>query len=78
MRGGSIEARRKKLIDLVLDDHLPASEVKDKLNASTRRREELEARLKDADEPPPLLTAIVTTGRLAAAGSATATTSCAP
>jgi site-specific DNA recombinase len=50
-----IEARRKKLIDLVLDDQLPASEVKDELNANAKRREELEAQLKVSDEPPPLL-----------------------
>jgi hypothetical protein len=41
-----IEARRKNLIDLVLNDQLPASEVKDELNANARRREELEAQLK--------------------------------
>jgi site-specific DNA recombinase len=50
-----IEARRKKLIDLVVDDQLRAREVKDELNANARRREELEAQLKVADEPPPLL-----------------------
>jgi site-specific DNA recombinase len=50
-----IEARRKKLIDLVLDDQVPASEAKDELNANAKRREELEAQLKVADVPPPLL-----------------------
>jgi site-specific DNA recombinase len=50
-----IEARRKKLIDLVLDDELLASEAKEELRANARRREELEAQLKVADEPPPLL-----------------------
>jgi site-specific DNA recombinase len=50
-----IEARRKKLIDLVLDDQLPASEAKEELNANAKRREELKAQLKVADEPPPLL-----------------------
>jgi DNA invertase Pin-like site-specific DNA recombinase len=50
-----IEARRKKLIDLVLDDHLPASEAKEELLANAKRREELESQLKVADEPPPLL-----------------------
>jgi site-specific DNA recombinase len=33
-----IEGRRKKLIDLVLDDQLPASEAKEELNANARRR----------------------------------------
>jgi hypothetical protein len=51
-----IEARRKKLIDLVLDDQLPANEVKDELNANANRRPELEAQLKVADEPPPSFT----------------------
>ncbi|PYR04278.1 MAG: resolvase, partial [Acidobacteria bacterium] len=50
-----IESRRKKLIDLVLDDQLPASEAKEELLANAKRREELEAQLKVADEPPPLL-----------------------
>ncbi len=50
-----IEVRRKKLFDLVLDDHLPASEAKEELLANAKRREELEAQLKVADEPPPLL-----------------------
>lgn len=44
-----------ELINLVLDDQLPAGEVKDALNANAKRREELEPRLKVADEPPPLL-----------------------
>jgi site-specific DNA recombinase len=50
-----IESRRKKLIDLVLDDQLPASEAKEELLANAKRREELEAQLKVADEPAPLL-----------------------
>jgi site-specific DNA recombinase len=50
-----IEARRKKLIDLVLDDQLLASEAKEELRANAKRREELEAQLKVGDEPPPLL-----------------------
>ena len=50
-----IETRRKKLIDLVLDDQLLASEAKEELRANAKRREELEAQLKVADEPPPLL-----------------------
>ncbi|PYQ90953.1 MAG: resolvase [Acidobacteria bacterium] len=36
-----IESRRKKLIDLVLDDQLPASEAKEELLANAKRREEL-------------------------------------
>ena len=52
---GRIEARRKKLIDLVLDDELPASEAKGELLANAKRREDLEAQLKVAAEPPPLL-----------------------
>jgi hypothetical protein len=50
-----IETRRKKLIDLVLDDQLPASEAKEELLANAKRREELEGQLKVSDEPPPLL-----------------------
>src|SRR5262249_7637257 len=50
-----IEARRKKLIDLVLDDQLLAREAKEELRANAKRREELEAQLKVGDEPPPLL-----------------------
>ena len=34
---------------------VPASEVKDELNANAVRREELKAKLAAADEPPPLL-----------------------
>ena len=36
-------------------DGVPASEVRDELNANAARREELKARLAAADEPPPLL-----------------------
>jgi site-specific DNA recombinase len=49
-----IEARRKKLIEMVMDGVAP-SEVKDEMNANAARREELKARLAAADEPPPLL-----------------------
>jgi chromosome segregation ATPase len=49
-----IEARRKKLIEMVMDGVAP-SEVKDEINANAARREELKARLAAADEPPPLL-----------------------
>jgi site-specific DNA recombinase len=49
-----IEARRKKLIEMVMEGVAP-SVVKDELNANAARREELEARLAAAEEPPPLL-----------------------
>lgn len=49
-----IEARRKKLIEMVMDGVAP-SEVKDEMNANAARREELKARLAAADQPPPLL-----------------------
>jgi len=50
-----IETRRKKLIDLVLDDELPAREAKEELLANAQRRDKLEGRLQVASEPPPLL-----------------------
>ena len=49
-----IEVRRKKLVESIMDG-VPASEVKDELNANAARREELKARLAAADAPPPLL-----------------------
>ena len=49
-----IEARRKKLIDMVMDGIAP-SEVKDEMNANAARREELKLMLELADDPPPLL-----------------------
>ena len=49
-----IEARRKKLVESIMDG-VPASEVKDELNANATRREELKAKLAAADAPPPLL-----------------------
>jgi hypothetical protein len=49
-----IEARRKKLVESIMEG-VPASEVKDELNANAVRREELKARLSAADAPPPLL-----------------------
>jgi hypothetical protein len=49
-----IEGRRKKLIEMVMDGVAP-SVVKDELNANAARREELQAKLEAADEPPPLL-----------------------
>src|SRR2546428_2885645 len=50
-----IQARREKQIDLVLDDQLPASEAKEELLANAKRRDELDAQLRIADEPLPLL-----------------------
>ena len=49
-----VEARRKKLIESIMQG-VPASEVKDELNANAARREDLRARLAAADAPPPLL-----------------------
>jgi len=49
-----IEARRMKLVESIMDG-VPASEVRDELNANAVRREELKARLAAADAPPPLL-----------------------
>ena len=49
-----IEVRRKKLVESIMDG-VPASEVKDELNANAVKREELKARLAAADAPPPLL-----------------------
>jgi site-specific DNA recombinase len=49
-----IEARRKKLIEMVMEG-VPPSEVKDELTANASRREALKARVAAADAPPPLL-----------------------
>ncbi len=49
-----IEVRRKKLVESIMDG-VPASEVRDELNANATRREELKAKLAAADAPPPLL-----------------------
>ena len=49
-----IEARRKKLIEMVMEGVAP-SVVKDELNANAARREQLEAKLAATEEPPPLL-----------------------
>jgi hypothetical protein len=49
-----IEARRRKLIEMVMEG-VPPSEVKDELTANAARREEMKARLAAADAPPPLL-----------------------
>jgi hypothetical protein len=44
-----IEARRKKLIEMVMEG-VPPSEVKDELTANAARREDLKAKLVSADE----------------------------
>jgi hypothetical protein len=49
-----IEARRKKLIQMVMEGVAP-SVVKDELNATATRRKQLEAQLAATEEPPPLL-----------------------
>jgi hypothetical protein len=49
-----IEARRKKLIEMVMERVAP-SVVKDELSANAARREQLEAKLAATEEPPPLL-----------------------
>lgn len=49
-----IETRRKKLVESIMDG-VPASEVKDELNANAARREEPKAKVGAADAPPPLL-----------------------
>src|SRR5712691_5001908 len=49
-----LESRRKKLVELVMDG-VPGREVKDELIAIGQRRDVLEAQVKAANEPPPLL-----------------------
>jgi site-specific DNA recombinase len=49
-----IEARRKKLVESIMDG-VPASEVRDELKANALRREALQAKVAAADEPLPLL-----------------------
>jgi site-specific DNA recombinase len=49
-----LEARRKKLVELVMDG-VPGREVKDELLAIGHRRDVLEPQVKAANEPPPLL-----------------------
>src|SRR5918996_5285932 len=46
-----IEARRKKLIEMVMEGVAP-SVVKDELNANAARREQLEAKLAATEVPP--------------------------
>ncbi len=50
----AIYARCKRLVESIMEG-VPASEVKDELNANALRREELKAKLAAADAPPPLL-----------------------
>jgi site-specific DNA recombinase len=45
----------KKLLDLMLDDEIAVNEGKAEMKALDSRRKELEAHLKSAEEPPPLL-----------------------
>ncbi len=49
-----LDVRRKKLIEMVMEGVAP-SVVKDELNANAARREQPEAQLAAAGEPPPLL-----------------------
>ncbi len=49
-----IEARRKKLVESIMDG-VPAAVVKDELVSIASRREDLEAQLEKSDDPPPLL-----------------------
>ncbi len=49
-----LEARRKKLIEMVMEG-VPAAEVKDEMIAGAARREELERQQQSLSEPPPLL-----------------------
>jgi site-specific DNA recombinase len=50
-----VETRRKKLLDLMLDDVVPTSEGKEEMLALTARRDELQHQITTAHEPPPLL-----------------------
>jgi DNA invertase Pin-like site-specific DNA recombinase len=50
-----ISPRIKKLLDLMLDDQIDVEEGKAEIKALDNRRKEIEAQLKTADEPPPLL-----------------------
>ena len=49
-----LEARRKKLIEMVMEG-VPAAEVKDEMIAGAARREEIERQRQSLSEPPPLL-----------------------
>jgi site-specific DNA recombinase len=50
-----IEARRRKLLDLMLDGVVSKNEGKGEMLDLTARRDELQQQLKTAHEPPPLL-----------------------
>jgi site-specific DNA recombinase len=50
-----IDARQKKLLDMMLDDAVPVQKGKAEMKKLEERRLELDAQLKPADEPPPLL-----------------------
>ena len=50
-----IGTRIKKLLNVMLDDRIAVDEGKVEMKALDGRRKELEAQLKTADEPPPLL-----------------------
>ncbi|MBY0497945.1 MAG: recombinase family protein [Cyanobacteria bacterium] len=50
-----VETRRKKLLDLMLDDVVSTSEGKEEMLGLTARRDELQHQIKTAHEPPPLL-----------------------
>jgi site-specific DNA recombinase len=54
-----IEVRQKKLLDMMLDDVVSPEKGKPEMKALEERRLELEAQLKTADEPPPLLHPII-------------------
>ena len=49
-----LEARRKKIVESIIEG-VRGRDVKDELIAIGNRKDELEAQLKTADEPPPLL-----------------------
>jgi hypothetical protein len=50
---------REKLLDMMLDDVVPPDKGKPEMKALEERRLELEAQLKAADEPPPLLHPVI-------------------
>jgi hypothetical protein len=52
---GRIGTRIKKLLNLMLDDEIAVDEGKTEIKTLDARRKELQAQLKNADEPPPLL-----------------------
>jgi site-specific DNA recombinase len=49
-----LEARRKKIVESIIEG-VRGRDVKDELIAIGNRKDELEAQIKTADEPPPLL-----------------------